>query len=232
MAASPDEATKAYSLGCEGGNSDACQQAGRLLLKDVVTKLPKPAPLERPAAVADGSEQKASSSSVATSVLAAAPLDRDSQRTLQRAAGYLAKGCFGGVSASHGNNCFLLATMHMDSRLGLGLNLTTEEAKAAVAKSSGEAPLPWETMPDDIVNTTPAQLLARACDSENVKACNTLSKLYRAGNARFGVAQDAAKADSYAMRGLMLGGMSERQAERQMKLLAEKAAAAAGGGAK
>lgn len=161
-------------------------------------------------------------------------LPEPARASLRRAASFLSRGCAGGSSASHGNCCFLLASMHMDARLAPAVAAPPAAAAGGGAAAGAPAPLPRSSGAADggDAPVDPVSLLERACDAENVRACNTLSLLHRNGSARFGVAQDGDKATSYARRGLLLGGMSEAQAERHLKqMMAARGAGAGAGGA-
>lgn len=136
-------------------------------------------------------------------------LSKQAREALVKSTTYLSRGCAGGSSGSNGNCCYLLATIRMDRRIS--------DARS----TSGAAPLSPEQ--------DPVSLLERACEAENVKACNTLSLMFRSGSTRFGVPQDSAQSAAFAKRGLMLGGMSETQAERNLKHIAEQVQSGAKG---
>ena len=130
--------------------------------------------------------------------------------SLEEATVHLARGCESGVSASHGNCCQLLAQLRFDERLPLPL---------AARRVSPAAPAPGEPATVDARSLTGVELLARACEGENARACTSLAKLYRFGDERLGVTPDATRSAMYARRRLVLGGMSEAQADRKVALI-------------
>jgi TPR repeat protein len=252
-----EEAQRAFSRGCEGGNADACGLIGKMLLQQVLKALP---PTPTPPTLPGQQPQPPAAAPAPPSPPPPPPLQPEARAAADDAARHLARGCFGGSSASHGNCCYLLGTMHMDARLGLGPAVTAAEAAGALAArrapppaagaaavsapgtagpaagAAARASVPWDpsSASDDeepIVGTSAVDLLSRAClYGEHSKACFSLHKLYRMGSPRLGVTADTASADRFAMRGLMLGGLSERQAEKQVRVLADKMAASASAG--
>lgn len=205
--AAPGEARVAFATACAGGNAGACFQAARMRLTDFRGAQPPSAP---PAPGAPAA--------------APAPLPPAAQAALDDVVGYASKGCATGSSTDRGNCCFMLAQLRMGP-----LPLPRSGGHALPrAGALGEGGSGVDAAGDD---TPPGRmsaraLLERACDAEHPASCGVLSTLLRDGSERLGIAPDAAAAAALARRGLRLSGLSERQADWQLRLFELQRAAA------
>ena len=166
------------------------------------------APSTNAAVVAAGTNTAAAAAAAGASAAAAVPLvplGPPQRALLEEATELLARGCGGGVAASHGNCCQLLAQLRFDERLGL--------SPAAARRAGGGG---VEEGGVDARSLSGLALLERACTGENTRACTSLAKLYRFGNERLGVTPDPERAAAFARRRLVLEGMSEEQAQRKI----------------
>ena len=202
------QALHVLTLGCDGGNVDACHDAGVVLLREAHARLAQDgvdtsstgngssqAAAERPHSVQDVSSSHTASAGDApprkrpTAAPRTALSAREASTLAER---LLRKGCdANNGGSSTGKCCYVLANMYGDVPLGVPAPATAVQL----------------------------QLLQRACDAENVPACQALARAYASGSTSLNVARDTVAARGALRRAMLLSGASEARADKELSRL-------------
>lgn len=198
-----DEATalRAFTLGCEAGNADACSNAGKLLLQRSVGATSTNGP-STVAAYADLSRAPVNGQpahAVRGGGLSGAPSQGTPLKEpelVAQAERLLRLGCDGGNSTTNAKCCGMLATLHISPRF---------------SSAPGVTRFPGDTL---------LRHLQTACAGEYAPACTKLAALHRRGGAPelgISVPKDEAAADALEVQSLRWLGLSESRAKQEME---------------
>lgn len=199
---SADEGTalRAFTLGCEAGNADACSNAGKLLLQRSVGSSAGAAP-SAVAAYADlsrapvnGQPAHARGAGLSGAPGQGTPLKEP--ELVAQAERLLRLGCEGGTSTTNAKCCGMLATLHMSPRFSTAPGMRRMAGSSMLAH------------------------LQTACAGEYAPACTKLAALHRRGGAPelgISVPKDEAAADALEVQSLRWLGLSEARAKQEME---------------